>query len=62
MKEPYQYWDDYCEKQEEKAAKYHDCSECGDALMDGGYHIMGKWFCPECIRNFYVDDCEVWNE
>ena len=64
MKEPWMQECDYRDSLDEYDSHFESCSECGKALVDGGYHIhlhSGKvWLCEECMKDiFWESDCEV---
>lgn len=63
MKEPWMQECDYRDSLDEYDSHFESCSECGKALVDGGYHIhlhSGKvWLCEECMKDiFWESDCE----
>lgn len=63
-REPWQEEIAYREILDEYDSHFEKCSECGKALVDGGYHIplqSGKvWLCEKCLKDiFWVSDCEV---
>lgn len=64
MKEPWMQECDYRDSLDEYDSHFESCSECGKALVDGGYHIHlhsdKVWLCEECMKDiFWESDCEV---
>lgn len=52
-KEPWEYWDDYCEE-EANAEKYLPvCDRCGEIIRDDYFYEIGdEYVCSDCLDDF----------
>ena len=49
LREPWEFWDDYCDEQEKEAEKLPICEECGKRIYDD--HLI------DLDGDLYHEDC-----
>ena len=58
-REPWEYWDDYCEAEAEYEALCPVCDDCGESITaEEYYEIDGRIICPDCLKDYrkWTDD------